>query len=94
MGRLFDQIRAAVADGRVLVSSHADDAVRERGMVVWQVITGLAEGRLLLERPSATPNPVAEVEQVLSDGTPVKAVWAYIVVLDAAKLVTVHYFDR
>lgn len=32
-----------------------------------------------------------EVEQLLADGTLVKAVWARVEVLDAAKLVTVHF---
>jgi len=35
-----------------------------------------------------------EVRQTLADGTDVKAVSAHIISLDAAKLVTVHFFDE
>ncbi|MBX3402433.1 MAG: DUF4258 domain-containing protein [Phycisphaeraceae bacterium] len=94
MGNLNESIRSAIAAERLLVSSHADDMFRERGIVLWQVIAAMSEATLLIERPRSQPNPVAEYELVLADGTPVKAVWSYIRSLDVAKLVTVHFFDR
>ncbi len=94
MPALFDSIRAAANDERVVISDHADERLRERGIVVWQVVTGLADGRLLLERPDTTPFPSVEVHQVLADGTPVKAVWSYIARENVAVLITVHFFDR
>lgn len=94
MGKLADSILSAVATERILISSHADDMFRERGVVAWQVVECMADARLLLERPRSHPNPVAEFELLLADGTPVKAVWAYIAQLNVAKLVTVHFFDR
>jgi len=80
--------------GRYLISDHADNVLRERSIAHWQAVQGIESGRLLLERPRGKPNPVAEVEQLLPDGTPVKAVWAFVPDLDAAKLVTIHFFDR
>lgn len=94
MGKLADSILAAVASERVLIGSHADDMFRERGIMAWQVIDSMTTAKLLVERPKSQPNPVAEFEVLLADGTTVKAVWAYIVRLDVAKLVTVHFFDR
>jgi hypothetical protein len=94
MGRLFDQIRAAVAADRYVIGNHADDRLRERGVMAWQVIDGLRTGRLIAERPADQPNPVTEVSQALADGTPIKAVWSLIVAHDTAKLVTIHFFDR
>ncbi len=67
---------------------------RDRGIALWQVIAGIPEAQLLIERPRSLPHPVAEYELILPDGTPVKAVWSYIAPLDVAKLVTVHFFDR
>lgn len=94
MGKLNDSIRTAITADRLLVSSHADDMFRERGIALWQVIAGMSDAKLLIERPRSLPNPVAEYELILSDGTPVKAVWSHIASLDVAKLVTVHFFDR
>jgi hypothetical protein len=94
MGDLFERVRNAVREERYLFSDHADNMLRERSIVHWQVVDGLENGRLLIERPAARPNPVIEVEQALADGTQIKAVWAYVRGLDFAKLVTVHFFDE
>lgn len=94
MGRVFESIKAAVRAERIVIGTHADDMFRERAIVAWQVVTGALEGRLLLERPRDKPNPIAEVEQRLADGTPFKAVWAYVRIHRVAKLVTVHFFDE
>jgi len=94
MDDLFESIRHAVQKNRYLFSLHADDMLRERGIVHWQIIHGIDSGHLIVARRDAQPNPIAEIEQILADGTPVKAVWAYIHELDMAKLVTVHFFDR
>jgi hypothetical protein len=58
------------------------------------VVTGVDGGHILAERWDATPNPAAEFEQLLPDGTPFKSVWSWIQAADIAKLVTVHFFDR
>ncbi|HKQ49028.1 MAG TPA: hypothetical protein VJZ71_13240 [Phycisphaerae bacterium] len=94
MGKLFDQIREAVEEGRYLIGVHAGNQLDERGIPDWQVVAGLDEGVLRIERPSAQPNPVVEVEELLPDGTTVNAVWSWLPHHRAAKLVTVHYFDR
>lgn len=94
MGRLFDQIRDAIANERYVIGIHAADQLDERGVLDWQVVAALADGVLLEERPAAQPNPVVEVEELLPDGTAVKAVWSWLARQRAAKLVTVHYFDR
>ena len=60
----------------------------------WQVVAGLEDGELLVERPSAKPNPAVEVEQILPDGTRFKAVWSILKQSSVAKLVTVHFFDE
>lgn len=67
MGDLFERIRSAVREERYLFSDHADNMPREGSIVHWQVVDGLERGRLLVERPTARPNPVIEVEQVLAD---------------------------
>jgi len=94
MGELFEHVRRVVKLERYVFSDHADNMLRERCITHWQVVAGLDEGRLLVERPGAKPNAIVEVEQLLADGTAVKAVWAWLKPLDMAKLVTVHFFDR
>lgn len=60
----------------------------------WQVVDGLADGILLIERPNDLPNPAVEVEKVLPDGIEIKAVWSLLPQSQVAKLVTVHFFDE
>lgn len=75
-------------------SAHADQRLRERRVVGWQVVDGLETAKLLLERPEATPNPTVEFEQLLPDGTPIMAVWSWMSQERLAKLVNLHFFDR
>lgn len=74
MADLLAQVRDAVAAGRYVISNHADDRLRERRIPAWQVEAGVGDAELVQARPDATPNPIVEVEQILADGTPIKAV--------------------
>lgn len=94
VSKLFHQIRTAVVSDRYLIGVHAANQLDERGIPDWQVVAGMSDATLLTERPNDTPNPAVEVEQILADGTAVKAVWSWLPSHKAAKLVTVHYFDR
>ena len=94
MGVLSDQVRQAVREDRFIFSAHADERLRERRIMGWQVIAGTATASLLAESPGAVPNPTIELECMLSDGTSCKVVWAWIASAQTAKLVTVHFFDR
>jgi len=94
MGRLFDTLRTLVAEDKYVVGQHASERLEERGILEWQVVVGLEDGKLMAERPDATPNPAIEVLQSLPDGTDVKAVWSHLRRTGVAKLVTVHFFDK
>ena len=94
MGRLFDRIRQLVANEKYVVGQHASERLEERGIMEWQVVAGLEEGKLITERPNAIPNPAVEIRESLPDGTEFKAVWSYLQESDVTKLVTVHFFDR
>ncbi len=94
MGLLFDTIRQLVFDEKYVVGQHASERLEERGIMEWQVIAGLEDGDLIVERLDATPNPTIEVRESLPDGTEFKAVWSHLRHSGVAKLVTVHFFDR
>ncbi len=94
MSRLFQTIRDLVLAGRYVVGQHAAERLDERGVLEWQVVDGIEQGVLLSENPERLPNPTVEVRQSLADGTEVKAVWSHMVLVDVAKLVTVHFFDE
>ena len=94
MGRLFDTIRQLVIAERYVVGQHASERLEERGILEWQVVSGLDEGELIVERPDAKPNPAVKVRETLADGTEVKAVWSHLRQTGMAKLVTVHFFDE
>jgi Domain of unknown function (DUF4258) len=93
MGQLFETIRQLVAEEKYVIGQHASERLEERGILEWQAVVGLEDGELIIERPEATPNPIVEVLETLPDGTDFKAVWSHLRQSDAAKLVTVHFFD-
>ena len=93
MGQLFDVIRQLVAEERYIVGQHASERLEERGIMEWQVVAGVEDGKLIAERPDATPNPAVEVREFLPDGTEYKAVWSHLRQTGVAKLVTVHFFN-
>lgn len=94
MAALFDRIRKLVMSRKYVIGEHAVERLSERGILEWQVVDGIVWGKLIAERPKAKPNPIVEVRQSLADGTDIKAVWAHLISVDLAKLVTVHFFDR
>jgi hypothetical protein len=94
VGLLFNTIRRLVLDGRYAVGQHASERLEERSILEWQIVDGMATGRLIVERPSDQPNPAVETAVTLADGTEVKAIWSYVISGDFAKLVTVHFFDE
>lgn len=94
MGQFFDEIQRLVFDGQYLIGQHAAERLEERGIMEWQAVAGLADGELIVERPSAKPNPVIEVREALVDGTEFKAVWSHLRQSGVAKLVTIHFFDQ
>jgi hypothetical protein len=75
VGELFDIVRRLVLSGRYLVGLHAVERLDERGILEWQVVDGIENGKLLVERPEALPNPTVEIQQLLPDGTSIWAVW-------------------
>jgi hypothetical protein len=94
MPKLHQQICDLVAGGRYVVGEHAAERLEERDIMEWQVVESLGDGKLLKERPRAKPNPAIEVDQMLPDGTEIKAVWSFLKKSGVAKLVTVHYYDE
>jgi hypothetical protein len=75
VGTLYDKIRQPVADEKYIVGDHAAERLAERGIMEWQAVAGLEDGKLLLEDAKAKPNPKAEVGERMPDGTEFKAVW-------------------
>ena len=94
MGKLFYTICRLVTEDKYVVGEHAVQRLEERGILEWQAVVGLEEGKLILERPHDKPNPAIEVTERLPDGTKFKAIWSYLRLSGVAKLVTVHFFDE
>jgi hypothetical protein len=93
MGLLFQELQRLITRDQYVIGLHAAERLEERGIMDWQVVSGVSDGELILERPSAQPNPVVEVRETLPDGTEIKAVWSLLRQSGVAKLVTVHFFD-
>jgi len=94
MSALFKTIQRLIGEDKYLIGEHAAERLEERGIMEWQVVAGCANGEYITERLDAEPNPTVEIEELMPDGTEFKAVWAYLSNADAAKLVTVHFFDE
>ena len=88
--QLFDEIRRLVAEGHYLIGDHAWERLLERGIMEWQIIAGMAEARLITERPLARPNPIVEMRLPLPNGDDCKVVWSLLRREGVAKLVTAH----
>lgn len=88
---LFDSIKAAVRDGRYLVSVHARQRLAERKVRLWQIESGIDDAELIEERPDDEPNPSVVVDQLLPDGAQVTVVWSWLGTSGNAKLVTIYF---
>ena len=94
MGQLFSTIQKLVAEEKYVIGEHASERLEERGIMEWQAVAALADGKLIAEKSRSKPNPSVEVRESLPDGTEFKAVWSHLRQSGVAKLVTVHFFDR
>lgn len=86
-----ESIRRSLANERYLVTNHADERLRERGIMLWQVVAGTRDSAVCREFPDASPFPKAEFELRLADGTRAKAVWSWSRASGSVRLVTVHF---
>lgn len=50
MGQLFETIRQLVAEEKYVIGQHASERLEERGIMEWQVVAGLEDGVLIMER--------------------------------------------
>jgi hypothetical protein len=94
MAKLLGTIRELIAENKYVIGEHASERLEERGIMEWQAAAGFDQGKLIIERPKAKPNPAVEMLETLPDGTEFKAVWSYLRSSGVAKLVTVHFFDE
>lgn len=91
MGKLFDNIVAAIEADRFFVSWHADEQCEARGVTAWQLVAGIDEAEFVRERPRSKPNPSVVLRQELADGSEVETIWAWLAESKRAKLVTVFF---
>jgi hypothetical protein len=94
MGKLHTTIRQLVVENKYAIGEHAAERLEERGIMEWQAVAGVVDGKLIVERPRAKPNAAVEILETLPDGTEFKAVWSYLKQSGVAKLVTVQFFDE
>jgi hypothetical protein len=93
VGKLFENIVAAIKSDRFIVSWHADERCEERNVSAWQLVAGIEDAELVRERPRSKPHPSAVVKQQLVDGSDVELIWAWLPDTRRAKLVTVYFRD-
>jgi hypothetical protein len=52
---LSDEVRRAVREDRFLFTIHADDRIRERQLVAWQIVAGVDAGKVTGEHSENLP---------------------------------------
>jgi hypothetical protein len=93
VGKLFDNVVAAIQADRFVISWHADERCEEREITAWQLAVGIDDAQLVRERPRSKPNPSVVIQHQLADGTEVEAVWSWLAESHRAMLVTVYFRD-
>ncbi len=78
MGKLFDNILAAVESDRSIVSWHADERCEDREVSPWQLVAGIEGALLVRERPRSKPHPSVLLRQQLADGSEAEVIWAWL----------------
>jgi len=51
IGQLFATIRTLVSKDKYIVGKHAAERLEERGIMEWQVVAGMDDRELVVERP-------------------------------------------
>jgi hypothetical protein len=72
---IFDRILDLVARGEVVISDHGYDELAADDILVRDVLTGAAEGKVIEEYPTYYRGPCVLVLQQEHDGKPVHVVW-------------------
>ena len=93
VGKLLDQLVAAIRADHFVVSWHADERCEERGITAWQLVAGIGDAKLVRERPRSKPNPSVVLRQQLVDGSEAEAIWTWLADSGRAMLVTVYFRD-
>ena len=53
MGLLFQELQRLIARDQYVIGLHAAERLEDRGIMDGQVVSGVSDGELILERPSA-----------------------------------------
>ena len=71
----FEQLKALVIKGEILISDHGYDELAADNLSLRVVVSGLADAELLEEYPDFPKGPCVLVLENDQDGQPVHAVW-------------------
>ena len=72
---IFGRILELVARGDVVISDHGYDELAADGILVRDILTGAAEGKVIEEYPTYYRGPCVLVLQRDREGNPVHVVW-------------------
>ena len=75
MSRLLDQIKALVERREVRVSAHGYDELAEDGILVRDVLHGIAQAELVREYPDYQKGPCVLILQWDAQRQPIHVVW-------------------
>ncbi len=75
MSETLQKIRRLVAEGAVRISEHGYDELADDGIYVREVLSGLADARLVEDYPDYPKGPCVLVLQTGREDRPIHAVW-------------------
>jgi hypothetical protein len=91
MERLYERIRRAVREERVVFTVHADERLWERKVERWHLLESFESGAIIQAHRGRRTEAKVLVQQVLPSGEEVIAVWTYVRSIECAKLITVYF---
>ena len=77
MSATLDRVRACIAAGRVVSSTHGLGRIDKYGLLFEDLLSSVDVARLVEDYPDAVRGPTVLALHRLQDGSPVHAVWAF-----------------
>ena len=89
----IENLREAIRNGRFQITLHAEDAARDDGLAVSEILASVLGGEIIEEYPDSRPYPSCLIYGRDSNEEPAHSVWGYDDAAQSAILITTYRPD-